>query len=328
MSEAVPYISLWPIVLVLTLLFSGCSASESRELPESYLRVAIDKDNPEQLLRYYLGGYVAPRPADPFAAGLAAKRAGRLYVDVDSLERHYPPGTLTDMDADGRIDWEEFERFIDATYYQARSAPRTIDSLRQALGFAVGDTSWMTLEVDGVMTIARRRILIRESAIFDALRNYKQNGEAIIYPVGTTIMGEHYLDGRRAETTVMRKREDGFWDFFVYGGNDSLAASTTTPPKALKAPVQCVGCHFGNKLFEPEKSFPAEARPGPHGPRRLHVSDTLPSEELVRFFDEHRKRSDTILGLYSTLFVAKLQAKRRAGTLSEDHAALLESLEL
>lgn len=328
MSPAVPHISLYPSFLCLLLLAAGCAPSESRDLPESYLRVVIDKDEPAQLLRYYLGGYVSPQPADPFEAGLAERQGSRLYVNTAALEKHYPDAPLADIDANGRLDWEEFERFIDETYYHARSAPRTLDSLRAAVGLAAGDEDWMTLEVDGVMTTARRRIFIREAAIIQALRNYERNGEEIIYPAGTTIVGEHYLNDRRAETTVMRKREDGFWDFFVYGADGSLAVSTSTPPKELKSPVQCVGCHFGNKLFEPEESFPVQARPGPHGPRQIYVADSLRSEELVRFFDEHRKRSDTVLGLYSTIFVAKLQAQRRAGTLSDERAALLDSLEL
>ena len=89
-----------------------------------------------------------------------------------------------------------------------------------------------------------------------------------------------------------------------------------------------MGCHFGDKLFEPEKSFPMRAEPGPHGPRQVYVEEDLRDEEIVRRFDEHRRRSDTVLGLYTTLFVSSLRAERRAGTLDESDAVLLDSLDL
>ena len=126
----------------------------------------------------------------------------------------------------------------------------------------------------------------------------------------------------------MRKRDDGFWDFFTYGPDGTLAAETQARPRALKTPTQCVGCHFGGRLFEPEKSFPGTASEGPHGPRALYVPEAWRDAEVVRFFDEHRKRSDTVLGLYNTLFAAKLRADRRAGRLAPEDARLLESLGL
>lgn len=308
----------------------GCAGDPPVDLPASYIRVHIDKSDPERLLAYYFGSYVAPEPADPFEAGLVEKVGRRFYANIDSLEKHYPGAAahLVDADDNDRIDWDEFEAFIESTYYLARAVPTTVEELHSAVSFDTTDADWMRVDVDGVMSTARRAIYIRESTIAEALSEYWANEEQILYPFGTAIIGEHILDGRRAETTAMIKRTDGFWDFIVYGSNDSLASATSTPPKELRSPVQCVGCHFGNKLFEPERSFPAMAEPGPHGPRRLYVAESLRNERLVRFFDEHRKRSDTILGLYSTLFVAKLQSMSRRGELTDERQALLESLKL
>lgn len=318
------------ILACLTGIWLGCAGTASDELPASYIRVHLDKSNPEQLLEYYFGGYVSPEPSDPFEAGIVEEVSGRLYVNIDSLEHHYPGAVslLVDANRNDRIDWDEFEQFVEETYYRARSLPQTLAELREAIDFDSTSTDWMNVEIDGVMTTARRSIFIRESAVVEALQNYWNNGEQIIYPIGTTILGFHVVDRRKAETTVMQKREDGYWDFMVYADNDTLGSSTSTPPKPLRSPVQCVGCHFGNKLFEPEKSFPATAQPGPHGPRRVYVDDSMRNETIVTFFDEHRKRSDTILGLYGTLFVAQLEAGRRAGTLPDAHLELLERLHL
>ena len=106
------------------------------------------------------------------------------------------------------------------------------------------------------------------------------------------------------------------------------AAAAQALPRSLKTPTQCVGCHFGVKVFEPERSFPAAAPPGPHGPRAFYVDEALRDREPVVFFDEHTKRSDTVLGIYNTLFVARLRADRRAGALAAADARLLESLGL
>src|SRR5690606_7846790 len=115
----------------------------------------------------------------------------------------------------------------------------------------------MTVELHGVMTTARRVVHVRESAIREALRNFERNGRRILYPIETTFIGEHVIDGVVEETTAMRKRADEQWDFFVYGKDGLPATQTNTPPRPLKSPVQCVGCHFGDKLFEPAESYPA-----------------------------------------------------------------------
>lgn len=298
------------------------------DLPASYIRVVIDKSEPERLLRYYFGGYMQPQPTDPFETGVLLDLNRQLYVNFDTLELHFPgAGThLKDANTDNRIDWDELEAFVRATYYNARQFPLTLDTLLREADFDDIDGRWMSVDVHGVMTSARRKVHIETSAIRSALGTYWENDERLIYPGGTLIIGEHFLDALRVETTVMRKREDGFWDFGVYGRTDSLALGTSTPPKELESPLQCVGCHFGSKLFEPEKSFPAEISPGPHGPRHLYVRESLRDADVVRFFDEHRKRSDTILGLYSTLFVADLRQQQREGMISDEDEALLDGL--
>ncbi len=288
------------------------------------MQIDLDKSDPERLLRYYFGGYASAAGADPFEAGLLVARDGAFFVDLDALEGRQAENALRDADGSGRIEWEELEAFVHATYYDARQVPSTAAALHARAPYREG--GWFEVEVDGVMTKARRRLFVAEDALRAALRTYQDNGEQLLYPSGTVIVGEHYVEGTHVETTAMLKRGDGFWDFATYGPDGALAFTTHTGPRDLKTPTQCVGCHFGKKQFDPEKSFPGEARPGPHGPRALHVTPQARDAGLVRFFDEHRKRSDTVLGLYGTLFIAHLQAQQRAGELSEEDARLLEGL--
>lgn len=318
----------WIAFLVLAL--SACGGGTDDALPESFIRLSVDESDAERLLRYYFGGYVSPEPADPFEAGILHQHDGRTYADLEAFERHLPGATehLSDVSADGVLDADEFEAFIDSTYTDARAAPDLLDEFRRSATFEASDPAWMRVDVNGPMTTALRRIYVREDALREALRAYRERGDRIIYPVETTFVAEHHLDGLHVETTAMRKRKDGFWDYFVYDAEGKLAPRTSTPPRELKSPIQCVGCHFGDRLFEPERSFPGRAEPGPHGPRMLYVDEDLRDPEVVRRFDEHRRRSDTILGLYGTLFVSKLRAARREGALDSSDAALLENLNL
>ena len=311
-------------------------STEEKRTPQSegrlsgLLPVEIDKSDPEELLRYHLGAYAAPEGADPFRAGLLVEQEGGFAIDTDVLaDRHSGAAdVLRDVSADGVLNWKELEAFLQATYYDVRALPPTLADLQKEAPYLGNEEPWFRVELDGVMTTARRHVYVPEGALRSALASYHANGERLIYPVGTTMVGEHHAGGERVETTAMRKRADGFWDFFTYDAEGNLAKSTNTPPRKLKTPTQCVGCHTGNKPFEPERSFPGEALPGPHGPRALYVDAALGDAEVVAFFDEHRKRSDTVLGIYNTLFVARLRADRRAGRLGEADVRLLEGLGL
>ena len=311
---------------------SGCGGSgEAGDsgLPDSFARLDLDQSNPRRFVQYYFGGYVAPTAADPFEAGLVHERGGHFYLDRDAFARHRPAlsGRLRDANRNGRIEWEEMEAFIERSYNEARAIPPTFAAFADSAGFTP-DSTWMEVAVHGAMTTAERRIYVREEAVRAGLRHAADADGRIVYPLGTVFVGRHYLNDALAETTVMRKRPDGFWDFFAYDREGLLARETSTPPRALRSPVQCVGCHFGNKAFEPEKSFPAPAPPGPHGPRGVYVPDAFRDAEVTRRLDEHRRRADTVLGLYGSLFASKLRTQRQAGTLPAEDAALLDALDL
>ena len=320
------------ILLLLALCFTACGTPEagSEETVSSRIEIDLDKANPERLLRYYFGGYVGLDGGDPFSTGLLAAEDGQFYIDAAVLEASHPGlGTpLAEAAGDRRLDWDELAGFLNASYYTARNLPPTLAAFRAETPYRDAEAAWFHVELDGVMSTARRHVYVAEDALRAALRGYQAQDERLFYPGGTAIVGEHHLDGEHLETTVMRKRGDGFWDFFTYGPDGTLAARTQALPRALKTPTQCVGCHFGAKLFEPERSFPAAASPGPHGPRAFYVNEALRDRKVVVFFDEHRKRSDTVLGIYNTLFVARLRADRRAGRLSDDDGRLLETLGL
>lgn len=314
-------------ILTLTLSIVGCAEEGPVDVQTAdAVRLELDRDEPERLLASVLGAYVGEEGGDPVEAGLLSTDGGDLVLHLDRLPAE-ARAALSDANGDGVVDWDELAAMLEASYVGARGLPPTVDALRQRAGFLTGEPDWFTVEVDGVMTAARRRIYVPAAALREAMEAFSERGE-IVYPAGTWIVGEHLLDGEVVETTVKRRRADGYWDFAVYGPDGALAPATQTEPRPLRVPTQCTGCHLGRRLFEPEKSFPAAASDGPFGPRAIHVPESWRSAEATVLFDEHARRDDGVLGLYATLYAGRLMAAREAGTISGDDRQLLDALGL
>ncbi len=320
-----------PLSLLSLLSLLSCSSEGPLDVQTAArVPLRLDKPDAERLARYYLGGYAAPGGADPFAAGLVEGSGDDLTLRPQALDARHR-AALHDADGDGAIGWDEFVAFVDATYYAARGLPETLDGLRAEAGaWAADNPAWFGFEVRGsAMTTAPRRTLVPTAAVRSALEGYVAAGERLVYPAGTLLVGEHLGgDGRVAETTVKRRRADGFWDFAVYDADGRLARATVPAPNPLRAPTQCVGCHLGRRTFEPEKRFPAASPDGPFGERAVVVPQAWRNADVAGRFEEHARRSDGVLGLYATLYASKLAAERAAGTATADDAALLDALGL
>ena len=315
-------------VLALALLLGGCAHDVDVATAER-VPLRFDKANAERLARYYLGGLAGPDGADPVEAGLLEVDGGDLFVRPQALTPEQRAAlAAADVGSPGAIDWDEFADFAAATYADARALPPTLDALRAAHGDWRDDAAWFGYAVEGsAMTHARRRLRVPVAALRAALRAHADGG-ALAYPPGTLLVGEHLGEGGAvAETTVKRRRADGFWDFAVYDADGALAGRTATPPRPLAVPVQCTGCHLGRRQFEPEESFPAAAPVGPAGPRAVVAPEAWRDAETAARFREHATRADGVLGLYATLYVGRLKADRAAGRpLAPEDAALLDAL--
>lgn len=290
------------------------------------IEVVMDRPEAERLLRFYFGGLTSDAAEDPVAAGLLSVESGRFHVHAEGQNgRHAPLWARIMAKARGaEIAWDSLATLLDGAYYHARGIPSSVEALRARWPYL----TWLRFDVHGPMTSARRHVFVPEQALRSALGAYHERGRRLTYPVGTAIVAEHHAGGVHAETTAMIRRADGFWDFATYGADGELAEETLALPKALSTPRQCLGCHLGAKAFEPERSFPGQARAGPDGPRAYFVDEALRDEEVTRYFEEHRRRSDTVLGVYATLYAAQLRARRRAGTLAPEDSALLGDLGL
>lgn len=307
-------------------LAAGCAGGPVDVQTAEAVPLALDRADPARLVRSLLGGFAAPDGADPFETGLVSGEGDNLVLHPQRLSAE-ARAVLRDSDGDGALSWAELSALADSAYYAARQLPPTIAALRASEPFAANDPAWFSVDVDGVMTAARRRLYVREAHLRTAVESFAESGR-LVYPAGTWIIGEHLADGAVVETTAKRRRADGFWDFAVYGADGALAPATTTEPRPLRAPAQCTGCHLGQKRYEPEASFPGAAPDGPFGPMTYHVPDAWRSAEATALFDEHARRDDGLLGLYATLWTGRLLAARAAGTLAPADAVLLRRLNL
>lgn len=273
----------------------ACNSADKNQI-----LIDLGRSDPDRILSYYFGIY---NGSDPFGSALIVKE-GEDYL----LNRTLLVGDLeifAKYAEDGKLDWDELKSELESSYYSQTNAPRN-------LGDLVGDKDVLdsfTVEVHGVMSEAKRSIAVQTSDLQQALLNYTENSDQLLYPVNTTFIANHRRDDALEETTVMKKISESEWAYWVYDSEGVLSTQTVSQPRKLKSPTQCIGCHMGQKAFEPEASFPKKLEERESRRRQVYVDDSLRSAKITTFFDEHQKRADSVLGLYATLYMSQLQLK-------------------
>lgn len=209
---------------------------------------------------------------------------------------------------DGRdhLERDQWNRFLQAVVEQSTSLPGSLAELFPSGLPHTTEDSYFRLKVYGAMTTLLREIYVPRQALEDGLLNYWDRGGMLQYPAGTVIAAYHKnSSGETLEVTVKKRRSDGFWDFGVYDSSGRNVRHSSSPPTPYAAPVQCVGCHLGNMLYEPEESF-IIGREGKTEGEYLVLGNHPRNPKIVELLDEHARRSDHVLGVYGTVYLTEI----------------------
>lgn len=312
-------------MLAMLLVLTGCmsegdpSGSESARLP-----IRLDRSGEEALIRYYFGAYLDP-VTDPLSAGLVTKQSGEWYLNRPATVDGAEPvlDSLFQATGSGHLSWDALSDFVAETWYDVRGFPVTTRELMDSVGSFRDNPSWFRLDVSGSMSPFERHIHVPMDALLRAVEA-GTTPEGLRYPVGTWFIADHYDEDRLVETTAMVKRADSLWDYVGYDASGRLTPLIRKHEGSMQVPTQCLGCHNGNRAFEPERSFPSDASPGPAGERRVHVGEDFRDPVVASTLEEHMKRADTILGLYATVFLSGIRSRAIRGEADPDERALLE----
>ncbi len=289
-----------PVCIVSSVVAIGCGAGGAK-------RVAVDA-SPNRV-RYVVGTF-EPAGSDP----VSVAADGSTLVDIDVLEGRSPGAALAFRDeavAD-RVDSDALDRILDRAWRMRPPVDADLGAFAARTGYRDRDGEWFRHEVAGSMTTYRRRLHIPLAAVRSAVVSFAE-GRGLRYPPGTVVVGEHLDAGRVVETTVMTRRSDGFWDFAAYGADGLPVDRIRGTTDDLRVPADCYGCHYGDREFEPQRSFPATAPDGPWGPRALFVPPEWRRADVTARLDEHARREDGLLGLHATLRLSALLSGRDAG---------------
>jgi len=158
--------------------------------------------------------------------GKIVRREGtELYIDLELVPRT-AASTLRDIarreSPEESISSGEMAAFMDEHYYELTRPYPTLQALLRERPYR-DNPNWLEVPVDS-LTFQRLRVLrIQKDRIADALVDYFDNGNRVLYPEGTVIVAESIdKQGNFVEAEVLRKRSDTFWNFAVYGPQGAL----------------------------------------------------------------------------------------------------------
>lgn len=284
-----------PLLSCLIVFIMGCSPAPER------VRLPLEGSQGKMIASFYAG-----LMKEGAAEELILEDSTGLSLRIGLLQNLSPrlASTLNEIrNGKDRLERDEWSQFIRAVVEQSSPFPRSLEELFPSGLPPAKEDSYFRLKVYGAMTTLLREVYVPKHALEDGLLKYWDRGGMLRYPAGTVIAAYHKnSSGATLEVTVKKRRGDGFWDFAVYDSSGSNVRQTVSPPIPYTAPMQCVGCHLGTKLYEPEESFLVGKEDAES--ELLLVDKRLRNEKLIRLLDEHNRRSDHVLGVYGTVYLA------------------------
>ncbi len=238
----------------------------------------------------------------------------------------------------------ELEEYFEGKYYELTKPYPDLQALLDEHPYR-DNPDWLHIPVDSA-TFHRRRILhIDKDRIADALVNYFDNRNVLIFPMGTLIVAESFdKQSDFPEAEVLRKREDTFWNFAVYDKDGALTGHAVRSDdegnllpesEGLRAPQSCAVCHRIDRLDfsgDPDSPVRAPIRGFFHRlPARvpqIHLGpeyyDHMAFTELT---ETNARVKDGVFGVYGSLLLSELRGRARLEALSDHDRARYQRLE-
>jgi formylglycine-generating enzyme required for sulfatase activity len=238
----------------------------------------------------------------------------------------------------------EFEEYFGEEYYELTEPYPDLEALLDEHPYR-DNPDWLHIPVDSA-TFHRRRVLhIDKDRIADALVNYFDNDNVLIFPMRTLIVAESFdKEGNFLEAEVLRKREDTFWNFAVYDKDGVLATSAVRSgeegnllpeTEGLPVPQSCAACHRIDRLDfsgDPEAPVRAPIRGFFHRlPARvpqIHLgSEYYDHMAFTELTEASARVKDGVFGVYGSLLLSELRGRGRLEALSDNDRARYQRLE-
>lgn len=271
--------------------------------------------------------------------GKIVRREGKdLYIDLALVPRT-AASILRDIarreSSEESISSGEMAAYMDEHYYELTRPYPTLQALLREHPYR-DNPNWLKVPVDS-LTFSRLRVLrIDKDRIADALVEYFDHDNRVLYPEGTVIVAESFdKQGNFVEAEVLRKRFDTFWNFAIYGPqgalqNSSIAFNEEGEPaperSGLKVPQDCALCHRLDRLDlsgDPEAPVRAPVRGFFHKlPARVpqvHLGPEYYSHmAFTELTEANAKVKDGVFGVYGSLLLSELSSRKRLGTLTAE----------
>lgn len=194
------------------------------------------------------------------------------------------------------------------------------------------EEDWVHFDVQpSGITSTKRRIFFEKSKVATALLTYAggagDESSAMEYPRGSVFIAQALdANDHPLDTEILFTNAGELPTFLVFdhdGKPTNVFIRPVGDPNGRRAnvPQACINCHARPRGFHPTFSFPNEETE-----HKMLMPVEWRDARAVAYFQESKRRGETLFGPYGGILIGMLRSEAAAGTLSEDDEVLWEMI--
>ncbi len=194
------------------------------------------------------------------------------------------------------------------------------------------EEDWVHFDVQpSAITSTKRRIFFQKVKVAAALLTYAggegDESSAMEYPRGSVFIAQALdANDHPLDTEILFTNAGEMPTFLVFDHNGLPTNVFIRPvgdPNGRRAnvPRACINCHSRRRGFHPTYSFPNEKTE-----HKMLMPVEWRDARAVAYFQESKRRGETLFGPYGAILIGKLSSEAAAGTLSEEDEVLWEAI--